>query len=206
MLKICQLNFEHFIDYKLDASELSGNNLIRCLVIDSWYWFDLDSLSHQLPNLSRFETKFEPSSNSGILSIKPHLSIKHLRVTLSDPFHDLEKLLKLTPNLHRLRVRGNLRRNPLINYFKTLADVFPILVPLLQYFDCELYCYSIDGQEYEAIIKQLHTLFNRIRCLSGRGHNQCYATDITIYPTNNEYEGKDRLMISKNSFTLLESI
>ncbi|CAF4014994.1 unnamed protein product [Rotaria sordida] len=30
--------------------------------------------------------------------------------------------------------------------------------------------------------------WNWIRCLFGRGHNQCYATDITIYPINNEYE------------------
>jgi hypothetical protein len=179
---------------ELNDSESSPNNALRSLAIDKWNWFDLGSLLHQLPNLCRFETNFEESCTLMINYIQPHLSIKHLRVTLSDPLHDLEKLLKFTPNLAQLRVRGNLGRSLVINYFEKMAEYFPTVVPLLQNFDCELYCYSYNAQENQFIIQQLHPLFNRVRCLFGRGHNECYATDIRIYPVNNEYEGEHFIM------------
>ena len=89
-------------------SSLTTNNKLRCFFVDRWHWHDLGPLFNQLPNLCRFETNFEKNYANMIRSIKTHLMIKHLRVTLDDPLHDLERLIQWTPNLNRLRVQGNL--------------------------------------------------------------------------------------------------
>jgi len=123
-----------------------------------------------------------------IQDVQPHLLIRHLKITLSAPLHDLEKLLKWTPNLTQLRVRGNIRNNDVLKHFEKMAEFLPMLVPHLRHFDCELYCYSYDNEAHELIIQQLHPLFSKIRCLLGCDQNKCYATDIMIYPVGNEYE------------------
>ncbi|CAF1351794.1 unnamed protein product [Adineta ricciae] len=188
-LTTCRLKLEYYYTFELNEYRTSStNNAIRCFTIDRWNLFNLGSLWNQLPNLRRFETSFDEWFQPKICSSKPHLSIKHVQVTLSDPLHDLEKLLALTPNLARLRVRGGLGRSSVTSYFEKLAKLMPKIVPLLQRFDCEVYCYSTDTRENEFNIQKLHTFFKKVRCLSGHGHNQCYATDMKIYPLNNEYE------------------
>ncbi|UJR12782.1 hypothetical protein I4U23_016956 [Adineta vaga] len=188
-LTICRLSLTHHYNLKFNKKQLSStNNTLHCLIIDKWNYFNLDFLLHQLPHLRRFETNFEESCISMIDLVTPHLAIKNLRVTLNDPLYDFEKLLKLTPNLARLRVRGNLGRNSVLNYFQKVAEFLPTLLPLLQCFDCELYCYPFESRESESIIRQLHTFFRKIRCLSGRGRNQCHTTDLELYPFNNKYE------------------
>ncbi|CAF1546574.1 unnamed protein product [Adineta ricciae] len=202
-LTTCRLEFEYPYDLELNEYRSSlTNNAIRCLCVDQWSLFNLGALWNQLPNLRRFETSFEETYDPKVWSAKPHLSIKHLRVTVNSPSHDLEKLLKLTPNLARLRIRGGLGRSSVVNYFEKLAELLPTLVPHLQQFDCELYCYSIDTHENEFNIQKLNTLFKEIRCLSGLGHNRCYATDIKIYPFNNEYEeSSPRLLVPSTTTT-----
>jgi hypothetical protein len=179
---------------KLNNSGSSPNNVLRSLVIENWDWFELSSLLHQLPNLHRLETNFEESCTSIVNCIPPHLSMSHLKITLKDPLHDLKKLLQSTPNIARLRIRGSLGSNDVIDHFEKVAEFLPILAPRLQHFDCELYCALYNSHGEEVIIQQLHPLFNRVRCLFGRGRNQCYATDIMFYPINNEYQGEDIIL------------
>jgi len=206
LLEICQLKLRYHYNLEINDSESSSNNALRSLAIDKWEWSKLGCLLHQLPNLHRFETKFEKSYESMIQYVQPHLLIKHLKITLDDPLHDLEKVLKWTPNLIRLRVRGNISSNDVFKYFEKMVEFLPTLVPHLQHFDCELYCYSCGNPTYELIIQQLHPFFSKIRCLLGRDQNKCYATDIMIYPVDNEYECEYsrmfRAVSSKISFFL----
>jgi hypothetical protein len=178
---------DHY-NLEVNDSESSPNNALRSLGIDKWHWSKLGYLLHQLPNLRRFETNFEKSYEPTVNYVQPHLLIRHLKITLGDPLHDLETLLKWTPNLTRLRVRGNIERTDALENFAKMAQFLPVLVPHLQHFACELYCYSYDNEAYELNVQQLHPLFSKIRCLIGRDQNKCYATDIMIYPVGNEYE------------------
>lgn len=187
LLKKCQLKLRDDYNFEINDSETSANSLLRSLAIDKWHWSKLGFLLHRLPNLRRFETNFEKSCESTIHCIQPHLLLKHLKITLDDPLHDVEKLLKWTPNLTRLRVRGNISSDDVLKYFEKMAQFLPTLVPHLQYFDCEIYCYFSGNEGYELIIQQLHPLFRKIRCLFGRDQYKCYATDIVTYPFGNEY-------------------
>ncbi|CAF3866642.1 unnamed protein product [Rotaria magnacalcarata] len=187
-LKTCQIKSRHRYNLENNYSKSLPSNALRSLAIDTWHWSKLDRLLHQLPNLRRFETNFGESYNSTINYIQPHLLIRHLKITLNDPLHDLEKFLKWTPNLTRLRIRGKIRDNDVLKHFEKMAEFLPMIVPRLQHFDCELYCYTNDNEARELIIRQLHPIFRKIRCLSGRAQNKCYATDIMIYPVDNEYE------------------
>ncbi|CAF1536706.1 unnamed protein product [Adineta ricciae] len=201
-LTICYLELKSYYNLTLNDAQSSSatNNKLRCFFVDRWKWNDLGSLFNQLPNLCRFETTFEKNYANVIRSIKPHLTIKHLRVTLDDPLHDLERLIQRTPNLNRLRVRGNLRRNPVIEYFEKLAEFLPSVVPLLQRFDCEIYCCSLDSEGNEFIIQQFHTFFKNIRYFSRQDQNQCYTTDMKTYLFDNKYEGKYFIMINNNLY------
>ncbi|CAF2455034.1 unnamed protein product [Rotaria sp. Silwood2] len=188
LLEICQIKLRYHYNLENNDSESLLNNVLRSLAINTWNWSKLGWLLHQLPNLRRFETNFAESYDSMINYIQPHLLIRHLKVTLNDPLYDLEKFLKWTPNLTRLRIRGKIRDNDVLKHFEKMAEFLPMIVPHLQYFDCELYCYTDDNEAHDLIIRQLHPLFNKIRCLLGRAQNKCYATDIMIYPLDNEYE------------------
>ncbi|CAF4441827.1 unnamed protein product [Rotaria socialis] len=187
-LKTCQIKSRHHYNLENNDSKSLPNNALRSLAIDTWHWSQLDWLLHQLPNLRRFETNFGKSYDSMIHYVQPHLLITYLKITLNDPLHDLETFLKWTPNLTRLRIRGKIRGNDVLKHFEKMAEFLSILVPRLQHFDCELYCYTNDNEAHELIIRQLHPIFSKIRCLSGRAQNKCYATDIMIYPVDNEYE------------------
>ena len=116
--------------------------------------------------------------------------MRHMRIILNDPSDDLKNLLKLIPNLSRLRIRGNLGSNEVTDHFEKMAKSLFLIVPQLQKFDCELYCAAFEQHSKELIINQLHPLFIRVRCLFGPSYNQCYATDVSIYPVNNEYQSE----------------
>ncbi len=181
---------ENYYHGEINNSGSSPNNVLRSFSIDTWDCSKLCWLLRQLPNLRRLEINLGDFNESIIHNVQPHLLISHLKITLSDPSHGLKKLLKWTPNLIRLRVRGNIGSDDIVKYFEKMAGFLPALVPHLQQFDCELYYYSNVNEACELIIKQFHPLFSKIRCLLGRGQNQCYATDIIIYPIGNEYECK----------------
>ncbi|CAF1207224.1 unnamed protein product [Adineta steineri] len=187
-LKICQLEFNDVADLKLIHNESLRNNVLRSLVLNKCNWAEFGTLLHQLTNLRRLETSFKEPGLTMVNVAQPHLSIHHLKVTLQDPLDDLKKILKSTPNLTRLRIRGKLGRKDVPDYFKEMARFLPTLTSRLQHFDCELYCISSSSHGKESVIRQFHPLFKSVQCLFGRGDNRCYATDITIYPTNNEYE------------------
>ncbi|CAF1344524.1 unnamed protein product [Adineta steineri] len=188
LLKICQLKLKYTHDLKLNDNNPLPNNTVRSLTINNkWSWHELESLLHRLPHLRRLETNIGESYPMSVTSINPHLSIKHLRITLNKPSDDLKTLLKLTPNLVRLRIRGSLKNISALEHFKEITKVLSDLVPRLQYFDCELYCYSCEDDK-ALTIRCLHPLYRDIQRLCGQSRNQCYATDINNYPTPNEYE------------------
>ena len=190
LLKMCRLKLGHLYHFKFRAMQSSPNTTLRSLAIDKWYWSELNSLLHQFSNLSRLETNLEKSYDSITNNVQPHLSMRHMRANLNDPSDDLKHLLKLTPNLSRLRIRGNLGSNEVTDHFEKMAKSLFQIVPQLQKFDCELYCAAFEQHSKELVIKQLHPLFNRVRCLFGPSYNQCYATDVSIYPVNNEYQSE----------------
>ncbi|UJR12707.1 hypothetical protein I4U23_016881 [Adineta vaga] len=183
----------HIHNLKLDDNNSLPNNIVRSLTINKWSWHELRSLLYQLPHLCRLDTHFAEPYPLSVTSIDPHLSIKHLRITLNNPSDDLATLLKLTPNLVRLRIRGSLGNISVLKHLNKIAEMLFDLVPHLQYFHCELYCYS-NEDDNELNIRSIHRLFEGVRCLYGSAQNRCYATDITPYPIPNEiksYDGKN---------------
>ncbi|CAF1192410.1 unnamed protein product [Adineta steineri] len=187
-LKICQLKLKPTHDLKLCNTNRLPNNTVRSLTINSkWSWHEFEFLLNQLPHLRRLEINLSELYSVSVTSIHPRSSIKNLRITLNDPLNDLKKLLKLTPNLVRLRIRGSFGSSSALEHFNEIAKVLSDLVPGLKYFDCELYSYSWEGSNVQNI-RWLHRLYKDVQCLWGQHRNQCYATDINTYPTPNEYE------------------
>lgn len=187
-LRVCQLEFNDAAHLKLARSNLSQNNVLRSFALNKCSWDGFGTLLRQLCNLRRLETSFDEAYNSATNALQPQLSIHHLIITLKDCIDDLKKILRCTPNLTRLRIRGNLGETDAFEHFEEMARLFPVLTPRLQHFDCELYCVSFSNHGNELVIRQLHPLFKKVQCLSGQGGNQCYATNITTYPNNDEYE------------------
>ncbi|CAF1476540.1 unnamed protein product [Adineta steineri] len=187
-LKICQLKLKPTHDLELCNTNRLPNNTVRSLTINNkWSWHEFEFLLYRLPHLRRLEANLSRLYSVSVTSINPHSSIKHLRITLDNPSDDLKTLLKLTPNLVRLRIRGSLKNISVFTHFEKTAQALSDLVPHLQYFDCELYSYSYEDDK-ALTIQCLHPLYRDIQRLCGQSFNQCYATDINTYPTPNEYE------------------
>ncbi|CAF1347234.1 unnamed protein product [Adineta steineri] len=187
-LKICQLKLKYTHNLRFDATYPLPNITVRSLTINNkWSWHEFEFLLYRLPHLRRLETNLSGLYPVSVTFINPHSSIKHLRITLDNPSDDLKTLLKLTPNLVRLRIRGSLRGTDVFKGFEKIARVLSDLVPDLQYFDCELYRHSYEDDK-AMTIQWLHRLYRDVQRLCGQGLNQCYATDINTYPTPNEYE------------------
>jgi len=170
-----------------DIDYQSPNNTIRTLILNRWIGSQLGPLLHLLPNLRRFETKFLEPMNEP-LNLNTHSTLlEQLRLTLEDPFDNLENILQYTPNLKQLRVTGKINEDFALMYFEKLAKLFRSKTPNLQQFDCELYFHAWTDQVDIIVIQQLHPLFKKIQCHLGNSINQCYTTDLTEYPSFSEY-------------------
>ncbi|CAF1494060.1 unnamed protein product, partial [Didymodactylos carnosus] len=158
-LKIYHFKSNDNSQLKLNSNKLSSRNKIRSLSITKWNWPILNFLFEQFQYLYRFETYLE-DLYSLIDLIQPCLTLKRLKITFNTSvIPSLKKLLKWTPNLIRLSVRGNLERNiPYNVHFIQMSEYLPSLVPYLQKFDCELYCY-INENEYNPLIIQKYSPF-----------------------------------------------
>ncbi|CAF0929788.1 unnamed protein product [Adineta steineri] len=181
-LKTCHFDFNDNSELKLNSYKLSSRNKIRSLSINKWNWSRLDFLSKQFQYLFRFETYLEDSYSS-IDLIQPCLTLKYLKITFNTSvISSLEQLLKWVPNLIRLRVRGNLEKSTVNVYFIEMSNYLPTLVPYLQQFDCELYCYMNENEYNNPLVIQKYSpFFERVRCLYGQGGNRCFTTDMETY-------------------------
>ena len=141
-------------------------------------------------NLNRLEIYVDGSFVHDNKSLPLNLSLTHIRITLHELVLNLKYLLKAIPNLKRLRLRGSLGLNNVINQFELIAELLISLSPNLKRFDCELYCYDSDRHGNIKIIRPFHPLFNNVRYLVGPDENRCYTTDLDIYPDGNEYQRK----------------
>lgn len=188
-LRTCRLKLIYSYDLNLQDN-LPANNIVRTLAVDTCSYSQLSVLLHQLPHLRRFETNLESSLSLPTKAVEPHVSLARLQVTLSDPVNDLENILRWMPNLARLRVRGNFGTKDARVVFGKIAETLSVRAPYLQKFDCELYCRAQPGDASDESIRALHPHFKRVRCFVGGNDNWCYATDLEVYPHNNEYESK----------------
>ena len=186
-LKFCQFTGEFYSAFEIDNNCQLPNNTIRALILSKWYGFQLGTLFNLLPNLHRFEANFDEPFNRSLNLNTPHTSLTVLRVTLSDPLNDLDGALQYTPHLKRLRVKGKINGDSVLEHFEKLSKIIHSHTHVLQYFDCELYFHSWNDQVDITVIQQLHPLFKKIQCLSGANINRCYTTDLTEYPLYSEY-------------------
>jgi len=170
---------------------------MRAIILSQWYGSQLGPLFKLLPNLHRFEANIEESVDCLSNIDQPHMALADVRVTLNDVLNDLNGMLQFMPNLRRLRVRGKINDDSVLEHFEKLAKIIRSHTPTLQRFDCELYFHSWYEQVDIIVIQQLAPFFKKIQCLLGKNRNQCYATDLTEYPPFSEYACKYK---SLNSF------
>jgi hypothetical protein len=174
------------------------NTTVRVLVLNEWYGSKHGSLLDRLPNLHRFEANIKEPANSLSNMNKPHTSLANVRVTLNGALNDLNKMLGFMPNLKKLRIRGKINENSVLDYFEKLTTIIRFRTPALQRFDCELYFYpwNLYDQVHIIVIQQLDPRFEKIQCILGKYIDQCYcyATDLTEYPSSSEYACKYKLI------------
>jgi hypothetical protein len=96
-------------------------------------------------------------------------------VTLNDSLNDLDEMLQYMPNLKRLRVKGKINKDSVLEYFEKLAKIIRSHTITLQCFDCELYFHSWYDQVDIIVIQQLDPLFKKIQCLWGKIKNHFIA-------------------------------
>ncbi|CAF3506399.1 unnamed protein product [Rotaria sp. Silwood1] len=201
-LKVCQFSDSIHHTQEFHKQYRLPNNTIRTLIHHISNVSTLGPLLHLLPNLRRLETSFAQCVNQSLNFDTCHISLKHLRISLVNPSNDLEKILPYMPNLKQLRVTGIIREQSILEHFKRLNNIVRIHTPILEKFDCELYCDQMNDQVNILIIQQLHPFFNMIQhhkerfleknCL-GNHHKYCYATDLTKYSISKEYEYNQRI-------------
>lgn len=193
-LKTCFFTGECYSSIEIGDHCQLPNNKLHSLILNQWYGLQIGPLFDLLPNLHRFEASIGESVNWLANTNKPHASLADVRVTLDNLSSDLNGLLQFMPNLKRLRVRGKISEDSVLEYFKKLTKIIHSHTPALQRFDCELYFHSWDQQVDAVVIQQLTPIFKNIQCLLGKNGNECYSTDLTEYPQFCEYACKYKLV------------
>ena len=174
--------------FYLRKTQRRSNKILRHLAIHGCHAPNFELLLQTFPNLMQLEANFRESLTPASDASAAHLSLSYLQVTLDNVVSDLERLLQSASNIKRLRLRGELQSDNVVEQFERIAHSFIRLAPRLVKFDCELFCYMSDRNGYESVIQQLHPLFGNVQYLLGPDENRCYVTDMEVYPNGNEFQ------------------
>ncbi|CAF0778340.1 unnamed protein product [Adineta ricciae] len=188
-LRILQLGLNTSDQLQLLPKRTTSNNRVRCLIINRWKWSRLHFLLEFFPHLSWLEINLDDNPISTMNLTQSSHSLTRFKITLEhcDPYHS-DRIFHLMPNLIQLCIRANIGTNLALVYFVKLAKCLSSYTPNLQYFDCEIYCYTDENENTGEVIRKYHQLFKQIRCLRGEHQNRCFATDMQTYPYGNQYE------------------
>ena len=197
-LRILQLGLNTFDQFQSLSKWTPPNNRVRCLIINRWKLSILHYLFEFFPYLSWLEINLDekPISTNSFTQSNHPLTCFKVTFLHYDPYYS-DRILCLMPSLIRLRIRANIGANIVLVYFVKLAKQISSYTPSLQYFDCEIYCYTDEGENTGQVIRKYHHLFKQIRCLRGEYQNRCFATDVPTYPRGNQYEGRRFSLLKK---------
>ena len=191
-LKVCRFSGQ-YPSILFDKSDCqTQNTTIHSLILSRCSELQFNRVLTLLPNLRRLETNIHtPEFDPPDLHLEHH-SLEYLRVTIDDLLSDLQIILSHVPNLKRLRIKGKIDEDTVLECFKPLAHLLRSVVSNLQEFHCELYFHAWNPQISIDVIQQLHPLFKKIQRHLGSGINQCYTTDLDEYPHFSEYSRQYR--------------